>query len=99
MLDELPTAPLVIRLATPADIPVIDLLDSYSISPTRNIHREMEKYFGSVDPSTHEKTLILHLHPFCDAIVTGFVLKFRPSKPLLLIRGRKKTKLGTLMGR
>lgn len=23
-----------------------------------NIHRDMEKYFGSVDPSTHERTLI-----------------------------------------
>jgi ribosomal protein S18 acetylase RimI-like enzyme len=58
MTDELPTAPLVIRLATPQDIPVIELLDSYSISPTRDIHRAMQQYFGSVDPSTHERTLI-----------------------------------------
>jgi ribosomal protein S18 acetylase RimI-like enzyme len=47
-----------IRLATPGDIPVIDYLDSLSSSPTRDIHREVEKYFGSVDPSTHEKTFI-----------------------------------------
>jgi ribosomal protein S18 acetylase RimI-like enzyme len=58
MLNETPTMPLVIRLATPEDIPLIELLDSYSTSPTCSIHREMEKYFGSVDPSTHEKTLL-----------------------------------------
>jgi ribosomal protein S18 acetylase RimI-like enzyme len=58
MIDELPTTPLVIRLATPDDISLINVLDSYSDSPTRDIHREIEKYFGSVDPSTHEKTLI-----------------------------------------
>lgn len=46
------------RFATPADIALIEHLDSFSASPTRDIHREMEKYFGSVDPSTHEHTLI-----------------------------------------
>jgi ribosomal protein S18 acetylase RimI-like enzyme len=58
MIDELPTTPLVIRLATPEDIPQIEMLDSFSTSPTRTIPREMDKYFGSVDPSTHEKILI-----------------------------------------
>src|SRR5256886_8551883 len=58
MIDESPTTPLVVRLATPEDISHIELLDSLSISPTRDIHRDMEKYFGSVDPSTHERTLI-----------------------------------------
>lgn len=58
MVYEPPTTPLVIRLATPDDIPLINSLDSYSDSPTRDIHRDIEKYFGSVDPSTHEKTLI-----------------------------------------
>ena len=58
MSDETPAAPSVIRLATPADISVIEELDRMSSSPTRNIHRDMEKYFGSVDPSTHERTLI-----------------------------------------
>ena len=53
-----PTAPLAIRLATPDDIDTINYLDSFSTSPTRNIHRDMQKYFGSVDPSTHERTLI-----------------------------------------
>ena|SRR5258708_1818294 len=47
------------RFATPDDIALIDYLDSFSRSPTRDIHREIEKYFGSVDPSTHEHTLIL----------------------------------------
>ncbi len=58
MPDELPTTPLVMRLATPDDIPQIELLDSFSTSPNRDIHRDMEKYFGSIDPSTHERTLI-----------------------------------------
>ncbi len=58
MIDESPTAPLVIRIATPEDISDIDYLDSFSTSPTRRIHREIEKYFGSIDPSTHERTVI-----------------------------------------
>ena len=58
MIDEIPAASPVIRLAIPEDISIIDELDRMSSSPTRNIHREMEKYFGSVDPSTHERTLI-----------------------------------------
>src|SRR6266699_7001027 len=58
MLDEQPTSNSIIRMATPDDIAKIEELDSLSTSPTRDIHREMEKYFGSVDPSTHEKILI-----------------------------------------
>jgi ribosomal protein S18 acetylase RimI-like enzyme len=58
MIDDPPTASLVIRLATPEDIPLIQTLDSFSESPSRDIHRDVEKYFGSVDPSTHERTLI-----------------------------------------
>ncbi|HZS78024.1 MAG TPA: GNAT family N-acetyltransferase [Ktedonobacteraceae bacterium] len=61
MLDELPATEPVIRIATPSDIDIINELDSYSTSPNRNIHREMEKYFGSVDPSTHDRTLIFLL--------------------------------------
>ena len=52
---------LVIRLATPNDIEQIEYLDSLSSSPTRDIHRDMHKYFGSIDPSTHERTLIFLL--------------------------------------
>lgn len=58
MSDETPAASPVIRLATPEDVAVIDELDRMSSSPIRKIHRDMEKYFGSVDPSTHERTLI-----------------------------------------
>ena len=58
MLDEQPASRSIIRIATPEDIIEIEELDSLSTSPTRNIHREMEKYFGSVDPTTHERTLI-----------------------------------------
>lgn len=58
MIDENPTKALVIRLATPEDIAHIEQLDSFSASPTRDIHRDMEKYFGSIDPSTHEHTYI-----------------------------------------
>ncbi len=61
MKNEQPTTPLVIRLAAPDDIPQVDYLDSFSSSPTRHIHRDMQKYFGSVDPSTHEITLIFLL--------------------------------------
>ena len=58
MIDEQPTKALVIRLATPEDIALVEELDRLSTSPTRDIHRDMEKYFGSVDPSTHEHTFI-----------------------------------------
>ena len=58
MIDEQPASSSIIRVATPEDIAKIEDLDSLSTSPTRNIHREMEKYFGSVDPTTHERTLI-----------------------------------------
>ena len=58
MSDEIPAASPVIRLATPEDIAVIDELDRLSSSPIRKIHRDMEKYFGSIDPSTHERSLI-----------------------------------------
>ena len=54
----LPDAKPLFRFATPNDIALITYLDSFSSSPTRDIHREIEKYFGSVDPSTHERTLI-----------------------------------------
>ena len=58
MIDEQSTSRSIIRMATPEDIAQIEELDSLSTSPTRTIHREMEKYFGSVDPTTHERTLI-----------------------------------------
>ena len=58
MLDKQSNSPPLIRLATPDDIEQIEELDRLSTSPTRNIPREMEKYFGSVDPTTHERTLI-----------------------------------------
>ncbi len=64
MSNNQPTTALVIRLATPSDIEQIDYLDSFSTSPTRHIHREMDKYFGSIDPSTHERTLIFLLERF-----------------------------------
>ena len=58
MPDEPSTAPSIIRLATHDDIESINQLDRMSTSPLRIIQREMEKYFGSVDPTTHERTLI-----------------------------------------
>lgn len=54
-----PLAAPTFRFATAADIALIDELDSFGHSPTREIHREIEKYFGSVDPSIYEHTLIL----------------------------------------
>ncbi len=58
MLNEPFITPLAIRVANPDDLPHVERLDALSASPTRNIHRDMEKYFGSVDPSTHERTVI-----------------------------------------
>jgi GNAT superfamily N-acetyltransferase len=73
MIEELPTSSSssssVIRLATPEDIGQIEELDSLSTSPTRQIHREIEKYFGSVDPTTHERTLIFLCE--VDGVITG----------------------------
>lgn len=77
MIDKLPTTPLVVRLATPEDISHIELLDSLSLSPTRDIHRDMEKYFGSVDPSTHERTLIF-LGELAGAVVAKAELMLPP---------------------
>ena len=58
MTNNAHSSALSIRLATPEDIELIDWLDSFSASPTRDIHRAMDKYFGSIDPTTHERTLI-----------------------------------------
>ncbi len=58
MLNEPSGTPMAIRIATSDDLPHVERLDALSASPTRSIHRDMEKYFGSVDPSTHERTLI-----------------------------------------
>jgi ribosomal protein S18 acetylase RimI-like enzyme len=70
MLDKQSNSPPLIRLATPDDIEQIEELDRLSTSPTRNIPREMEKYFGSVDPTTHERTLIF-LSIMDDDVVAG----------------------------
>jgi len=52
------TMGLVIRQATVDDIPAIEALDRYSVSPLRNIHHDLQKYFGSLDPSMHERNLV-----------------------------------------
>lgn len=49
---------LVIRQATVDDIAVIEALDRYSASPLRSIHQDLQKYFGSLDPSMHESNVI-----------------------------------------
>jgi ribosomal protein S18 acetylase RimI-like enzyme len=61
MSDQQPLPTLIIRLATPEDIEPIGYLDSFTNSPPRDIHLDLHKYFGSVDPSTHEHTLIFLL--------------------------------------
>lgn len=81
MTDKLPTTTLVIRMANPEDIVHIDHLDSFSASPTRDIHRDMHKYFGSVDPSTHERTLIF-LVEFEGAVVAKAELMLPPQDSL-----------------
>jgi ribosomal protein S18 acetylase RimI-like enzyme len=47
-----------IRLADVGDVPAIDWLDTFGTSPHRNINRGVANYFGSVDPSTHERNVI-----------------------------------------
>lgn len=49
---------LVIRQATLDDLAAIEALDCYSTSPLRNIPQDLQKYFGSLDPSMHERNLI-----------------------------------------
>lgn len=79
MFNDEPGATPVIRLATPRDLPVIDDLDSLSTSPTRDIHRDIEKYFGSVDPSIHERTLIF-LALLEDAVAAKAELMIPPAQ-------------------
>ena len=47
-----------IRLAQSEDVPAIEWLDTFGTSPHRNISRQVDRYFGSVDPSVHERNLI-----------------------------------------
>jgi ribosomal protein S18 acetylase RimI-like enzyme len=70
MLDEqsLTESPVTVRVAQPADIPAITQLDAFSTSPPRDIHRDLEKYFGSTDPTLHERNVIL-LAELSDQIV------------------------------
>lgn len=51
-------APFVIRQAHTTDIQAINWLDTFSSSPHRDISRQVDRYFGSVDPSIHEQNLI-----------------------------------------
>jgi ribosomal protein S18 acetylase RimI-like enzyme len=53
-----PAKALVIRLAEVEDIPAIEGLDQYGNSPFRAIHQDLQKYFGSLDPSMHERNSI-----------------------------------------
>jgi ribosomal protein S18 acetylase RimI-like enzyme len=53
-----PSMALLIRMAEPEDIPAIEALDRYSDSPLRAIHQDLQKYFGSLDPSLHEHNSI-----------------------------------------
>ncbi len=46
------------RIATNEDIACVNWLDTFSSSPHRELSKEVEKYFGSVDPSVHERNII-----------------------------------------
>lgn len=63
------TTGLVIRQATVDDLPAIEALDRYSMSPLRSIHQDLQKYFGSLDPSMHERNLIFLAE--ADAVAVG----------------------------
>jgi GNAT superfamily N-acetyltransferase len=77
--ERTPIAAPLFRFATADDVAVINELDHFSTSPTRDIHREMEKYFGSVDPSTHERTLIF-LAEIADRVVAKAELMLPPQE-------------------
>jgi GNAT superfamily N-acetyltransferase len=47
-----------LRMGNVDDIAAIEWLDTFGTSPHRNINRDVDKYFGSVDPSVHERNLI-----------------------------------------
>ena len=53
-----PAAKFFLRLAQLDDIAAIEWLDTFGTSPHRAISRDVDKYFGSVDPSIHERNLI-----------------------------------------
>ncbi len=53
-----PTPTFTIRVADVDDVPAIDWLDTFGSSPTRDIHRMVSQYFGSVDPTVHEHNII-----------------------------------------
>lgn len=48
-----------LRLATAADVAAIEWLDQFGDSPHRDINHHLELYFGSVDPSLHERHVIV----------------------------------------
>ena len=77
MAESGPTMGLVIRQATVDDIADIEALDHYSASPLRNIHQDLQKYFGSLDPSMHERNIIF-LAELDDAVVGKTELVLAP---------------------
>jgi ribosomal protein S18 acetylase RimI-like enzyme len=54
----MPPTHFTIRMARPDDAAAIDWLDSFGASPQRDVHRLIVQYFGSVDPTFHERTVI-----------------------------------------
>lgn len=69
MAESGPTTGLVIRQATVDDIAVIEALDRYSTSPVRYIHQDLQKYFGSLDPTMHERNVIFLAE--LDGVIVG----------------------------
>ena len=68
---------LVIRQATVDDIAAIEALDRYGTSPLRDIHQDLQKYFGSLDPSMHEQNVIF-LAALGEAVVAKAELVLAP---------------------
>jgi ribosomal protein S18 acetylase RimI-like enzyme len=77
MAESGPTMGLVIRQAAVDDIAAIEALDRYGTSPLRNIHQDLQKYFGSLDPSMHEQNVIF-LAAFGDVVVAKAELVLAP---------------------
>ncbi len=64
-------APFTLRLAQVDDIAAIEWLDTFGTSPHRAISRDVDKYFGSVDPSVHERNLIFLAELAPEAVSTA----------------------------
>ncbi|SRR5579883_2449650 len=92
--DDAETAvPFVIRLATELDVAAIEWLDTFGSSPHRNLSKTMMNYFGSVDPSIHERNLI-YLAELRSGVPTDLPFRVIGKVELLLAPASEPSEIG-----